>query len=79
MEHYMGEVKELQRLATCFRENLDKYIKNNSFEVRSDVLEALDTFISIDPNNLKPTGEDKEEDLKQAVIAVKTVQEVIED
>lgn len=79
MEHYMGEIKELQRLAKCFRENLDKYINNNSFEVRSDVLETLDAFIGIDPNSMKPTGEDREEDLKQAIIAVKTVKEIIED
>lgn len=79
MEHYMSEVKELQRLARCFRENLDKYIKNNNFEVGSDVLNALNAFISIDTSNLKPTGEDKEEDLKQAIIAVKTVKEIIED
>ena len=79
MEYYVREVKELQRLAKCFRENLDKCINNDNFEVRSDVLEALDVFISIDPNSLKPTEEDREEDLKQAVLAVKTVKEVIED
>ena len=75
----MGEVKELQRLARCFRENLDKYIKNNNFEVGSDVLNAINAFIGIDPNNLKPAGEEREEDLKQAIIAVKTVKEIIED
>lgn len=78
MAHHMGEVKELQRLARCFRENLDKYINNNNFEVESDVLEALDAFINIDTNSLKPTGKDREEDLKQAIIAVKAVKEVLD-
>ena len=79
MEYYVREVKELQRLAKCFRENLDKYINNDNFEVRSDVLEALDAFISIDTSTLKPTEEEREEDMKEAILAVKTVKEVIED
>lgn len=77
MEHHENEVKELQRIAKCFRENLDKFISNNSFEVSNDVLKALGDFIQIDVTTLRPTGEAKEEDIQQAIDAINAIEEVM--
>ena len=78
IEHHIGEVKELQRIAGCFRDNLDDFINNNNFEVGNDVLKALDDFIQIDLSTLKPTEEEREKDIQQAMMAVYAVEEVID-
>ena len=78
IEHHIGEVKELQRLAGCFMENLDNFINNNNFEVSNDVLNALDEFIHIDLNTLKPNEKEREEDIRQIGMAVYALEEVIE-
>ena len=76
MKHHEKEVKDLQKIAECFRENLDKFINNNEFEVNNDVLKTLDDFIQIDINNLKPTGDFKEENIQQAIEAINAIKEV---
>ena len=76
MKHHEKEVKDLQKIAECFRENLDKFINNNEFEVNNDVLKTLDDFIQIDINNLKPTGAFKEENIQQAIEAINAIKEV---
>ena len=78
IEHHIGEVKELQRLAGCFRENLDNFINNNNFEVSNDVLNALDEFIHIDLDTLKPNEKEIEEDIQQVRMTVYALEEVIE-
>ena len=78
IEHYENEVRELQRIARCFRDNLDDFINNDNFEVSDDVLNALDEFIQIDLSILKPTETQIEEDIKQARMAAFALEEVIE-
>ena len=79
IEEHIGEIKELQRLAGCFRDNLDGFINNNNFEVSDDVLNALDEFIQINLDTLKPNEKEREEDIQQVRMAVYAVEEVIDD
>ena len=78
IEHHENEVRELQRIAGCFRDNLDNFIRNNSFEVSHDVLNALDEFIQIDLSILKPTEQEKEDNIQQAIEAIYAIEEVME-
>ena len=78
IEHHEKEVRELQRIAKCFRENLDDFINNNNFEVSNDVLNALDDFIQIDLSTLKPNEKEREDDIQQAIEAIYAIEEVLE-
>ena len=59
MKHHEIEVKELQRIATVFRNNLNNYINNNDFEVSDEVIKNLDDFIKIDINDIRLNDEEK--------------------
>ena len=78
IRHHLNEIKELQRLARCFQDNLDKYINNNNFEVGSDVLSELDAFIHIDTNSLQLSEEERENEIQSAINMLKAVEEETE-
>ena len=78
IQHHENEVRELQRIAGCFRDNLDDFISNNSFEVSNDVLKALDEFIQIDLSVLKPTEKEREKEIQEAIKTVYAIEEVME-
>ena len=78
IKHHINEIKELQRLARCFQDNLNRYINNNNFEVGDDVLSALDNLINIDTNNLQLSEEERENEIQSAINMLNAVREETE-
>ena len=78
MKHHENEVRKLQGIAKSFRENLEKFISVDSFEVSNDVLKALDDFIQIDTDTFKLTDKERKEDIQQVTEAISAIKEVIE-
>ncbi|MBR2207791.1 MAG: hypothetical protein IJ859_03185 [Synergistaceae bacterium] len=78
MKHHENEVRKLQGIAKSFRENLEKFISVDSFEVSNDVLKALDDFIQINADTFRLTEEEKKEDIRQITEAINAIKEVIE-
>lgn len=73
MKHHEIEVRELQRIAKLFRNNIENYIINNNFEINKEAIEKLDNFIQIDIDNIKLNEEEKEENTQKAISTVNMI------
>lgn len=67
MKHHEVEVRELQRIARVFMNNIESFITSDNIEISEETIKCLDDFINIDIDSIKLNDQEKERCIKKVL------------